>query len=85
MSAPNPGRQSPPPERQSGAQQQDVPSMGKIAPEYKPDPEQSQRESEHSKNTRLESNPEHPLAKVEEEKSHWKVKLNVKFGLDYMA
>jgi hypothetical protein len=29
MSAPNQGRQSPPPERQTGAQQQDAPSEGK--------------------------------------------------------
>ena len=28
MSAPNQGRQSPPPEEQSGAQQQDAPSSG---------------------------------------------------------
>lgn len=68
MSATKTGRQSPPPENQSGAQQQDVPSKGKIAPEYKPDPEKSQRESEGTKNTQLQSNPEHPFEKVEESK-----------------
>ncbi|RJE20259.1 hypothetical protein PHISCL_07392 [Aspergillus sclerotialis] len=69
MSAQRSGRQSPPPESQSGAQQQEVPSMGKIAPEYMPDPEKSQRESEDTKLTRLESNPKHPLEDIEQEKS----------------
>lgn len=65
MSAPKSGQQSPPPERQTGAQQQDVPSKGKISEEYKPDPEAAKRESEGARNT-LQSNPEHPFEKAEE-------------------
>lgn len=52
------GRQSPSPERQTGRQQQDVPSAGKAPNEYKPrDPEYSKRASEDEKNNRLQSNP----------------------------
>lgn len=68
MSAPNPGRQSPPPERQSGSQQQDPVAAGKAAPEYRGDPTRSRRESEEFKNTRLESNPTHRLEELEAQK-----------------
>lgn len=43
--------------------------MGKISPEYMPDPEKAKRESEAMKRTRLESNPKHPLEDIEQEKS----------------
>lgn len=69
MSAPNAGRQSPPPESQSGAQQQDPPASGKIggnAP--RPASDFAQHESDEQKNQSLKSNPEHPLDKVEEAK-----------------
>lgn len=68
MSAPNPGRQSPDPERQSGAQQQDPPSAGKTFPEFRGDPRHSQAESEDTKNNRLQSNPTHRLEEIEAEK-----------------
>ena len=68
MSAPNSGRQSPPPERQSGAQQQDPVAAGKAAPEHRGDPTHSRRESEEFKNTRLESNPTHRLEQIEAQK-----------------
>ncbi|KAJ6108494.1 hypothetical protein N7523_009817 [Penicillium sp. IBT 18751x] len=69
MSAPYPGRQSPPPERQSGAQQNDPPASGKIADaSVRPDAEFGQNESNESKAHGLESNPTHPLEKLEEAK-----------------
>ena len=53
------GRQSPSPERQTGRQQQDVPSAGKAPNEYKPkDPDNhAKRASEDEKNNMLQSNP----------------------------
>lgn len=60
MSSRVPGRQSPDPERQSGAQQRDPPSAGKAPDEYKHDPEYAKRESERERSA-LESNPVHPL------------------------
>ena len=61
MSAPNQGRQSPDPERQTGAQQSDPPASGK----------HEQQGSKDNKETLagLSSNPEHPLAKAAEEKT----------------
>jgi hypothetical protein len=71
MSAPNSGRQSPPPERQTGAQLNDTPASGKIGDaSNRPDPDFSQKESEQSKSHGLESNPTHPLEKLEEAKYH---------------
>lgn len=66
MSAPYPGRQSPPPERQSGAQQGDVPGSGKIAdPSVRPrEADFAQHESDEHK-VNLPSNPEQPLEKIE--------------------
>jgi len=61
LSAPNPGRQSPDPERQSGAQQQSPPASGRASPERAPSPGHAQRESERAKQTVLQSNPVHPL------------------------
>merc|ERR1712187_33905 len=68
MSAPNPGRQSPDPERQPGAQQQDVPGSGKTEVGEHPAPEFSQQSSEYFRDHVLTSNPEHPLEKIEAEK-----------------
>ncbi|ODM17745.1 hypothetical protein SI65_06533 [Aspergillus cristatus] len=68
MSAPNPGRQSPDPERQSGAQQRDPVSAGKTLPEFRGEPRHSQAESEDTKNTKLESNPVHRLEEIEAKK-----------------
>jgi hypothetical protein len=59
MSAPNEGRQSPEPEQQTGAQQQDPPSK----------PNQGVKQGSDDKETlkNLESNPEHILAKHADE------------------
>ncbi|CAG8135079.1 unnamed protein product, partial [Penicillium nalgiovense] len=65
MSAPLPGRQSPDPERQPGAQQQDVPGSGKTEVGKHPAPEFSQQSSEYFRDHVLTSNPEHPLEKIE--------------------
>jgi len=60
MSAPNPGRQSPDPERQTGAQQQDVPgTTGQISDEESSG--ENQKQSEDTKHTGLESNPKAPM------------------------
>ncbi|KAJ5881980.1 uncharacterized protein N7529_000652 [Penicillium soppii] len=67
MSAPNPGRQSPEPETQSGAQQQDTPGTGRTSVGTHPSPGHSAHESEKTKST-LESNPAHRLAEIEAEK-----------------
>lgn len=68
MSSQLSGRQSPEPERQPGAQQQEVPSAGKAASEYKVDPNHAKRASEADKNVFLPSNPVHPVSKAEEKK-----------------
>lgn len=68
MSAQNAGRQSPDPSRQSGAQQQEVPSAGKIVPEFRTkNPDEGQAESERTK-TRLTSNPQNRYEKMQGEK-----------------
>ncbi|KAI9799631.1 MAG: hypothetical protein M1833_003946 [Piccolia ochrophora] len=58
MSAPNAGRQSPDPERQTGAQQQDVPASGKA--DVASDTHAKDKSEDHKQNT-LESNPKGPL------------------------
>ncbi|KAJ5171438.1 uncharacterized protein N7500_004221 [Penicillium coprophilum] len=68
MSAPYPGRQSPSPERQTGAQQQDIPGSGKTDVGKPPAHEHSQQSSEDFRDNVLKSNPEHPLEKIEAEK-----------------
>lgn len=67
MSAQASGRQSPPPELQSGIQQQDPPASGKIGSTTasRPAPEFAQQESDAQKESMLKSNPEHPLEKIE--------------------
>ncbi|CDM27720.1 hypothetical protein DTO013E5_4432 [Penicillium roqueforti] len=62
MSAPLPGRQSPSPERQSGAQQQDIPGSGKTNVGKQPEPVLS---SEEYRDTVMTSNPEPRLEKIE--------------------
>lgn len=60
------GRQSPPPERQSGIQQRDPPSSGKMGDSSsRPAPEFAQQDSDRSKGETLTSNPEHPLEAIE--------------------
>jgi len=56
MSAPNQGRQSPPPEEQSGAQQQDAPSKGTGV-----NTETNNQEESQSQLDGLSSNPKGPL------------------------
>ncbi|TAQ85594.1 hypothetical protein B7494_g6081 [Chlorociboria aeruginascens] len=56
MSAQNPGRQSPPPEDQTGAQQQDAPSQGQGVNEST----NNKSESEDQRDA-LTSNPKGPL------------------------
>ncbi|KXG54067.1 uncharacterized protein PGRI_072110 [Penicillium griseofulvum] len=68
MSAPNPGRQSPPPESQSGSQQQETPGSGRTNVGKPPAHETSRRSSEDYRDNVLTSNPEHPLEKIEAEK-----------------
>ncbi|KAJ5974287.1 hypothetical protein N7481_011497 [Penicillium waksmanii] len=68
MSSQLPGRQSPEPSNLTGAQQHDVPGSGKIGSTMgnaRPAPEFSQDKSEQQKRSSLESNPEHPLEKIE--------------------
>ncbi|EAW13878.1 uncharacterized protein ACLA_069060 [Aspergillus clavatus NRRL 1] len=72
MSAQKSGRQSPPPETQTGAQQQDPVSAGKTEPELRGDPQHSQRESDETK-SKLESNPKHPLEDIEAAKYSKKI------------
>ncbi|KAJ5194108.1 hypothetical protein N7472_006574 [Penicillium cf. griseofulvum] len=68
MSALNSGRQSPPPERQSGSQLQDTPGSGRTNVGKPPAHETSQQSSEYFRDNVLTSNPEHPLEKIEAEK-----------------
>lgn len=61
MSAPNQGRQSPEPDRQTGAQLKD--------PQAKPNEQGAEKDSGKGALDNLSSNPEHPLAKFSEEKT----------------
>ncbi|KAJ5473887.1 hypothetical protein N7475_003453 [Penicillium sp. IBT 31633x] len=65
MSARLSGRQSPPPECQSGAQQQDTPGTGRTDVGKHPDPNHSRRSSEDFKEHGLKSNPEPLYEKAE--------------------
>ncbi|KAL9107709.1 MAG: hypothetical protein Q9227_007424 [Pyrenula ochraceoflavens] len=67
MSAPNEGRQSPPPERQTGAQLHDPPAGGKAG--AAPSETHAQEVSDKTKHEGLESNPTHPLEAAAEEKT----------------
>ncbi|PYH89656.1 hypothetical protein BO71DRAFT_434596 [Aspergillus ellipticus CBS 707.79] len=68
MSAPNPGRQSPSPSRQTGAQQKDPLSQGKAQQTY-PAPEHSSEGVPHDEQVAgLTSNPKHPLEDIEAKK-----------------
>ncbi|KAJ5804963.1 hypothetical protein N7474_010850 [Penicillium riverlandense] len=68
MSARLSGRQSPPEERQSGAQQRDPPGSGKTNVGDHPPSGSAQQKSEEHKKFQLQSNPEHPLEKIEADK-----------------
>lgn len=75
MSAPNAGRQSPPPSRQTGTQELDPMASGKVSENTASGAQQPQNhdyanrvvaedpkgESERTKEHKLESNPVHPL------------------------
>ncbi|KAJ5105564.1 hypothetical protein NUU61_002911 [Penicillium alfredii] len=65
MSAPRSGRQSPPEERQSGAQQRDPPGSGKANLDGHPPPAEFPQQRSDEEKSRLPSNPEHPLEKIE--------------------
>ena len=66
MSAPNAGRQSPDPERQSGAQQQDPVASKPNEQGGAPSLDHAKEASDDQK-AALSSNPTHPLAKHSEE------------------
>jgi hypothetical protein len=68
MSAPYAGRQSPDPERQTGAQVNDTPGTGKTTMGSHPSSEDAQHAADEFKTHGLKSNPEHPLEKIEAEK-----------------
>ncbi|KAI9673492.1 MAG: hypothetical protein M1817_002955 [Caeruleum heppii] len=57
MSAPNAGRQSPEPARQSGSQQQDTPSTGDSKAGAAPSDTHAKESSDNTKFHGLESNP----------------------------
>jgi len=63
MSSENQGRQSPPPEEQSGAQQQDAPSSGQGV-----DDKTSNKDTSKSELENLTSNPTHILDKHVDQK-----------------
>ena len=62
MSAPNAGRQSPDPERQSGKQVDPTTESGKV------DESEQKDEGKEDQTSGLSSNPEHPLEKHAQEK-----------------
>ncbi|KAF2473522.1 uncharacterized protein BDR25DRAFT_283132 [Lindgomyces ingoldianus] len=66
MSAPNAGRQSPGPESQTGAQQQDPVAMNPNEQGGAPSQSHAKEASDDQK-ANLASNPTHPLAKHSEE------------------
>ncbi|RAH47045.1 uncharacterized protein BO95DRAFT_359712 [Aspergillus brunneoviolaceus CBS 621.78] len=68
MSAPNSGRQSPPPESQTGAQQQSPPSQGQTGQTYETRPGQAAQEQSENTKSSLSSNPKHPLEDIESAK-----------------
>lgn len=66
MSAPNAGRQSPPPEAQTDAQQK----AAQAAPnDQGAGPEQGSKQASEDQKAGLSSNPVHPLEKAAEEKT----------------
>lgn len=70
MSAPNPGRQSPDPERQSGAQAGQI--SDNVNKQGAGPQEGAEQASDNTKNS-LSSNPEHPLKQHSEETTSKKV------------
>lgn len=70
MSAPNPGRQSPDPERQSGAQGQDTPAGSGKVDEQKGESGGEEVAGDQAGQTEgLSSNPTHPLEEEAERKT----------------
>jgi len=67
MSAPQQGRQSPDPERQSGAQQQDMPASN--VNDQGAAPKEGTKDANIEQLKGLESNPTHPLQKPAEDKT----------------
>ncbi|KAH8690811.1 hypothetical protein BGW36DRAFT_389371, partial [Talaromyces proteolyticus] len=67
MSAQKSGRQSPPPEGQSGPQLHDVPGTGKSIPNAAPSDEHAKQSSDQAL-AGLQSNPVHPLEQAAREK-----------------
>ncbi|PYH47596.1 uncharacterized protein BP01DRAFT_354801 [Aspergillus saccharolyticus JOP 1030-1] len=65
MSAPNSGRQSPPPESQTGAQQQSPPSKGQTGETYSTRSGGAAQEQSENTKSGLQSNPKHPLEDIE--------------------
>ncbi|KAJ4349947.1 uncharacterized protein N0V89_008568 [Didymosphaeria variabile] len=65
MSAPNAGRQSPEPEKQTGAQQQDVPASN--INDQGAAPSQGTKQANEDQKAGLSSNPTHPLEKHADE------------------
>ncbi|KAJ5747584.1 uncharacterized protein N7511_009280 [Penicillium nucicola] len=65
MSAPYPGRQSPDPENQSGAQLNDTPGTGKTSLGSHPSAEDAKKSADDFKFHGLTSNPEPLLEKIE--------------------
>ncbi|KAF2244480.1 hypothetical protein BU26DRAFT_523128 [Trematosphaeria pertusa] len=68
MSAPNAGRQSPDPERQTGAQQQD-PVASNVNEQGGAPSQGNAKEASDDQKASLSSNPTHPLEKFAEEKT----------------
>ena len=71
MSAPNAGRQSPEPEKQSGAQQQDAPASN--VNDQGAAPEQGTKQANEDAKSALSDNPTHPLEKHAQETTSKKV------------
>jgi hypothetical protein len=65
MSAPNAGRQSPEPEKQTGAQQSDVPASN--VNDQGAGPSEGSKQASENHKEGLSSNPTHPLEKHAEE------------------
>ncbi|RDW90673.1 uncharacterized protein DSM5745_02448 [Aspergillus mulundensis] len=74
MSAQFSGRQSPPPERQTGAQENSPPGSGRTDPKFAPPPEyapktaEAQGSAQESQTAGLSSNPKHILEDIENAK-----------------
>ncbi|KAL3489710.1 hypothetical protein BJX62DRAFT_238839 [Aspergillus germanicus] len=87
MSARLSGRQSPPPESQTGAQENSPPGSGRTDPKFAPPPEYAPKTAESHKGkdddermsgtAGLTSNPVHPLEEIEAAKTQLRKGLEV--------